>query len=92
MHGLSEKVRRKGLLACRLCSKLFSAEEVLAGKFEPETGICLGCYQKLQEEVGTCFGKRTVGKRLGYEEGTIECREFCPDKTVCKQLVGHGTV
>lgn len=92
MQGLTEKLKLKILLVCRLCAKMFSVREMLEGGLEPETGICRECYRKLQMETGTCFGKKTVGKRLGYDEEAVECREFCPDKRLCKSFVEKNAI
>jgi len=83
MHAVADKK----LLWCLLCSQKFSVEDVQAGKYVIETGICMGCYKDLQKSITTCFGKTTTGKRWGYDEETVECSRFCPDKEVCRSFV-----
>lgn len=71
----------KKLLACLLCSKKFSIEDVRQGNYIPETGICTMCYREMAADLATCFGKQ-------YDQEAVECQDFCPDKSVCKTWQG----
>jgi len=77
----------KTLLWCFQCDRRFSILDVQEGHYFADTGICRECYGKMQKNPGTCFGKKTEGRRLGYDETTIECKEFCPDKDACQKFV-----
>jgi hypothetical protein len=84
-------LKTKPLLWCLLCGKRFSIADANDGQYFAETGICRSCYQKLQKDRSTCFGKIDVGvpegRVLGYDEAAIECREFCEDRKICQQFV-----
>lgn len=73
----------KLLLYCLLCSKRFSILDVRAGDYVPETQICIISYREMAQDPASCFGKQ-------YDETAVECREFCPDRSVCKEWNGHS--
>lgn len=76
----------KNVLWCLLCGTRFGMISLLDGTYLADTGICKTCYRKMQEDQGTCFGKKSEGRVLGYDEEAIECNEFCPDKKVCRSF------
>ncbi len=87
MEKFTEKLLTKQLLQCIDCNGRFSILDVMAGKYVVETGICASCYRLRQKHPDTCFGKKTKGRKLGYDETEIECQEFCADRHVCKKFV-----
>lgn len=82
-----------GILECLLCTRRYSKEEILQGRYQPETLICSRCYAKMQKSPHhiSCFGKPTVilpsGKHLwGYNPRTATCRTICPDHKICARV------
>lgn len=73
-----DSIAHKDLLWCLLCDEKFSLDDVEAGDYIGATGICVECYRKMAKDVQTCFGKEEL-----YDEGTLECSTFCPDRTIC---------
>lgn len=80
-------MEQKELLWCLVCNEKFSIEDVSAGRYEAETGICTSCYKRMARDEKTCFGEETSDARYGYDEKTFECRDFCPDRRICKAFV-----
>jgi len=82
--GLIEK---KELLWCLLCNDKFTIEDIEKCLYVAETGICTACYQRMARNAKICFGKETTDERYGYDEETLECKEFCPDRKACREFV-----
>lgn len=82
-----------GELECGRCQHRFSEHDVCCYRFFPDNHLCYKCCKELQraDHKVSCFGKLTVGKRLGYERSAIECKELCPDRRVCV-MFAEGSV
>lgn len=87
MGGLTDKIKAKILFSCLECDEKFSLQDAINGKYKIETNICISCYKKKQRNPDTCFGKKTKGRRLGYDEEDLDCSEFCPDRKICREFV-----
>lgn len=80
----------KPLLRCLECDRQFTLLDVREGMYAGATGICLGCYIKMQKDGARCFGKKSDGRILGYDPKAIECSAFCPDREICKEFAISG--
>jgi hypothetical protein len=75
-------IEQKELLWCLLCGERFTAEDIVSGSYEPETGICRKCYVKMCKDEQTCFGKEEF-----YDQATLECGQYCPDRKICPSFI-----
>jgi hypothetical protein len=78
---MDSKLKGKKLLWCLICDEKFSIEDIEKGTYYSVTGICADCYKRMWKNEQTCFGKKEV-----YDETTLECSTFCPDKTICSDF------
>lgn len=83
----------KKVLACILCLKKFSEQDVEELNYFPNEGICFNCYldgSKKEHRVW-CFGKKNIIdaitgkiKAFGYDPAqSPDCRRYCPDRKIC---------
>lgn len=84
-------IEQKDLLWCLICEEKFTLDDI-PKRYVGMTGICMACYSKMEQDASTCFGKETTEGFYGYDEATCECKEFCPDRVVCKGFIAlrHG--
>lgn len=77
------------LIECLLCRQFFSEEDVTAGRFYATTRVCHDCYTGMATSSFSvsCFGKRSRGTKLGFEQNAVECREICKDRKICAAFV-----
>lgn len=78
------------LLRCVLCPRRFNTGDVEEERFFVQTMICRACYERMRARpyAESCFGKPTVGNRLGYDADNHVCQHVCPDRAVCPKLQG----
>ena len=88
MHALE----KKELLWCLVCDEKFLLEDIEIKRYRAETGICTECYGKMQRNENLCFGKQNTKGIWGYDESTLECSTFCPDRNVCKDFVSEKEI
>ena len=91
------KVRTKAL-ECLICMERYSRDDVLTGLYRIETKVCSECYSRMQaaHHSKSCFAKPDFilldGTRLlGYSPTARECRELCPDRTLCASVANPAT-
>lgn len=82
----------KPLMRCCLCHERFSDADCDALDYFQDAGICFKCYEagKRKPHNAWCFGKETVGAKLGYDpfdRKNRSCTEWCPDRKYCALFV-----
>ena len=82
-----DPIEGKQLLWCLLCQNKFCIRDIEEGTYLAQTGICAECYGEMQKSSETCFGKENKARVRGYDESTLECSQFCPDRKVCKEFL-----
>ena len=85
-------------LECLICRARYSREDVLNGLYQLATKVCSLCYGRMQASphASGCFGKTDMiqidGTRLlGYSPDAVECRDLCPDRTLCASVADPGS-
>ena len=81
------------MIECVVCTIRYSLADIESGLYSLHTGVCSRCYAKMQKQPHhvSCFGKPSVanskGKQLGYNPKAIECKQLCPDRSICRSIV-----
>lgn len=69
-------------IECRSCGNLFPVSQV--GQFiDAKTLLCQDCVALELASEATCLGKE-------YDPATLECRQWCPQRSLCKQIIPEG--
>ena len=86
---------------CVLCEREFTPEQIQEGLLDLGTMVCGYCYLAMQKKsyAASCFGKPTVYRMIGgkpefiyvgYHPQAVECQRWCPDRKVCRKVVGDA--
>lgn len=80
---------QKKILQCLLCSEGYSKPAVFAGKYFIDSGICIECYKKMQNQPASisCFGKLPKGRDFGYSSKHPVCSSICLDRIACATFI-----